>query len=877
MKPLMILGCMSVLLSAPAASAAEPVNLGLFAEVTTSFVSGHETLGAVQDGFDPAGENDHHHGAYGNWPQTGTQWVEYAWSQPVSTKEIAVYWWKDGRGIDLPEACRVLAWDGSAFTAVANASGLGVEPGKYNVTTFDAVTTRRLRLEFDGKGKSSTGILEWKVIDSGASPKFPPVVHAGIDRAVVMPGSTHLAGSMKNGSGGLRWSKASGPGEVTFADAAAAETSATFSAPGAYVLTLTGGDEVTGSDTLEVNVLPPPPAAHLDPVAARGYRIDSPFWNARAQALVTTWIPHCIAKLSQPGLPEGGIENFIEAGNKNAGRPFQPHFGAPWSNAYTLNTLEAVCYALMLDPRGDARMITAQAALRETLEKWVPMILAAQEKDGYLQTRFTLGNKGEKDPQRWTHRGDHEGYVAGYFIEAAIAHLQLTEGKDRRLYDAAIRLADCWDANIGPAPKKTWFDGHQALEMALVRLARMEEITEGPGKGARHLALAKFLLDSRGGGESYDQSHLPVTRQYEALGHAVRAVYNYTAMADVAMETGDTGYHSATRAIWSNLVDRKLYVTGGVGSGETSEGFGGDYSLPNHAYCESCSGCGELFFQHRMHLAWHGAQYVNLYEDTLYNAVLGSVDLPGENFTYTNALDSGEKRYKWHVCPCCVGNIPRTLLNLPEWMYSRGSDGLRVNLYIGGEVRVDGVAGTSVTVAQETRYPWDGKVAITLRPGNPAAFALRLRVPDRSGSALYAHTPAVGGLETLEVNGSPVPVVMEDGYAVLKRIWAPGDRVTFALPLAPQRIKADERVEATRGRVALRYGPLIYNIETADGQDVDKVLAPDAPLTMRWAPDLLGGVMVMEGVFSDGSRMTAIPNHARLNRGGRSVVWIRDR
>jgi DUF1680 family protein len=219
--------------------------------------------------------------------------------------------------------------------------------------------------------------------------------------------------------------------------------------------------------------------------------------------------------------------------------------------------------------------------------------------------------------------------------------------------------------------------------LGLVRFATLVDEVEGAGKGREYVALAKFLLDQRQGGEEYDQSHVPVTRQYEAVGHAVRAVYSYAGMAEVAGETGDVDYHSAVQSLWNSIVNRKYYVTGGVGSGETSEGFGREYSLPNNAYCESCAGSGELFFQHALNRTWQEARYADLYEETLYNAILGGVDLEGRNYTYTNPLDSGEKRYQWHVCPCCVGNLPRTLLSLPTWMYATSDDSLTVNLYAG--------------------------------------------------------------------------------------------------------------------------------------------------------------------------------------------------
>jgi DUF1680 family protein len=357
------------------------------------------------------------------------------------------------------------------------------------------------------------------------------------------------------------------------------------------------------------------------------------------------WIPHCIAKLSEPGLKEGGIGNFIEAGNKLAGRPFKPHAGAPWANAYTFNTLEAMCLGLQLEPGIDTELQAGQAALRAKLEEWIPLVLAAQEPDGYLQTRFTLGTAGEikqgKAPPRWTIVGDHEGYIAGYFLDAAVAHYRLTEGRDRRMFDAARKLADCWDRHVGPGSEKKWYDGHQAIEMALVRLAELTDEVEGAGAGTKYVRLARHLLDNRGGGGSYDQAHLPVTRQYEALGHAVRAVYNYSAMADIARHTGDAGYQSAVLSLWDNITHAKYYLTGGIGSGETSEGFGGNFSLRNNSYCESCSNCGLLFFNHRLHRDFGQARYAEVVEDALYNAVLGSVDLEGRNFTLRQPAGPG--------------------------------------------------------------------------------------------------------------------------------------------------------------------------------------------------------------------------------------------
>ena len=286
-------------------------------------------------------------------------------------------------------------------------------------------------------------------------------------------------------------------------------------------------------------------------------------------------------------------------------------------------------------------------------------------------------------------------------------------------------------------------------------------------------------------------------------------------MADVAMETGDVDYRSAVRSLGSNLVDRKYYVTGGVGSGETSEGFGKDYSLPNaRAYCESCADCGELFFQHRLNLTYHDARYADRGEETLYNAVLGSLDLDGKNFTYTNALESRGARYGWHVCPCCVGNIARTLLLLPTWMYTKGPDSLYVNLFAGSTVAVGDVAGVNVEMVQATDYPWDGRVALTVNPSAAREFTIRVRVPSRKTSSLYAATPECEGLTSLSVNGEAIKPTIVKGYVALTRTWKAGDRIELVLPMEVQRVKASDKVVADRGRVAgcsprrARRGPI---------------------------------------------------------------------
>lgn len=861
-------------LAAPAiGEESAPVDLAKVATASGRYVSGDTSYAALNSGAMPANSADTARGAYGTWPRTDLQWVEYAWSQPISTDAIETYWWQDGQGIGAPRSARVLYWNGSAFVPVVNARGGGVAIDRFNRTEFDRVTTDRLRLEVTGDGSKSIGLLQWRVWSTGPVPAFAPVVAAGVDRSVVMGGQTYLAGKadwLRRTPGDIaRWTKASGPGEVLFDDAGSPVTRARVTAPGDYVLRLSAAGRGKAADSLlRLRAEPAPPAKRLDVVYTTRYAINSPLWNARAKALIVNWIPHCIAYCERTDLKigDGGIDNFIEAAKALRGEPHAPHKGYVFSNAWVHQTVESMCIALMVDAQGDAEILAAQAEMRRTLERWIPIILGAQEADGYLQTAYTLASRS-RWRDRWSpeHRGDHEGYVAGYFIESAINHHTLTEGRDLRLYNAAKKLADCWVAHIGPG-KKAWFDGHQEMEQALVRFGRFVNDVEGGGRGDGYIRLARFLLDSREGGSEYDQSHLPPEQQYEAVGHAVRAVYFYSGMADIAAETGDRDYQSAVAALWDNMVNRKYYVTGGVGSGDTSEGFGGNYALRNDAYCESCSSCGLIFFQYKMNLSYHDAKYADLYEETMYNALLGATDLAGKTFTYTNPLVDTE-RAKWHVCPCCVGNIPRTLLMMPTWTYVKGEDGIYVNLFVGSRIDVGEVAGTRVEMVQETDYPWKGAVAITVNPRERRRFSVRVRVPDRATSALYTAEPAVKGLLKLSVNGAPMTPQVEKGYAVITREWSPGDRIELELPMTVQRVKGDAKIEATRGKVALRYGPLVYNVERADQPRTDLALAR-ATVVPEWRGDLLGGVTVLRGSWQDGSPMTAVPYYARANRTG---------
>jgi uncharacterized protein len=874
------------------------LNLAKVAIPSSLTMLSENKIRSLNDGFAPTSSRDRKNGSYsirrGIEGDTRAQWVQYDWTKPVATNKIDVYWAIDpprpngppGSGFGraaAPASYRILYWNGSDFVPVSNPQGLGVAGDTFNSTSFDEVRTDKLRLEVVPDGMHAAGIIEWKVYSSGPVPTLAPVVDAGLDRSVVIGGKTYLAGTavwLQDLPGNTaRWTKESGPGTVAFVNTSSPVTTATFSAPGDYVLKLTGagsGEQMTS--TIKVHAEAAPPKDRLDVVYTKKYAIDSPLWNARAKTLIVDWIPHCINYCERTDIAanrgDGGIDNFIEAGKANRGEPHGRHKGYVFSNAWIHQTVESMCIALMVDPQGDQDIINAQKQMRLTLERWIPIILAAQMPDGYLQTAYILEDRS-RWPERWSpeHRGNHEGYVSGYFIESAINHYTLTDGKDLRLYNAAKKLADCWVANLGPG-KKAWFDGHQEMEQALVRFGRFVNDEEGNRRGDSYISLAKFLLDSRVGGSEYDQSHLPPGQQYEAVGHAVRATYFYSGMADIAAETQDRDYQSAVISLWDNMVNKKYYLTGGIGSGETSEGFGPNYSLRNNAYCESCSSCGLVFFQYKLNIAYHNAKYADLYEQTMYNALLGGVALQGTSFCYTNPLVNTQ-RTLWHVCPCCVGNIPRTLLMMPTWTYVKDKTGLYVNLFVGSRIHVGKVAGTNVEMVQKTDYPWKGAIAITVNPEQPKTFSVYVRIPNRNTSKLYTESPALSGVKSFAVNGKEVTPHIEKGYAVITREWNAGDRIELDLPMEPQRVVADKRIKADLGTIALKYGPLIYNVETADQQNIGQPLS-DAPLKTEWRPDLLGGVMVITGKWQDGSQMTAIPNYARMNRVDPPVEYLGD-
>jgi hypothetical protein len=612
-----------------------------------------------------------------------------------------------------------------------------------------------------------------------------------------------------------------------------------------------------------------PAAGQLEPVRLPTIRVNG-FWKQQAKLLTEQWLPHCIRQMEKGGHGQEYLNLQALARVQQGAQPDWKYTGLPWSDAYVYNTVEAVCLALAVKPDDDAALARAQAQLRAKLEEWIPTILAAQAPDGYIHSFHVLNRH-----PRYSNIGWHEFYVMGYFLEMGVAHYRMTSGKDRRLYEAAVRCGDHLCATFGPAPKRTWRNGHPGMEYALCRLGRLVNEVEGTGKGDKYIQLARHFLDTQhegSGAREYDQSDKPAAELSEARGHAVRATYFYTAMADIALHQRDAVYREASDRIWANAIHKKHYLTGGVGAAHDGEAFAGDYQLPNEGYCESCAGCGLSFWSDRLH-RWHAdGHYRDVQERALYNNILGAIELSGTNFYYQNPLNETKARYPWHVCPCCVGNVPRALLAIKDLLYSVNPERTELYLshYVDSEATLPNIGGVSLRIRQTTRYPWDGDVAVTLHPARAVAFTLKLRIPDRTESELYSAAPDLGGRFAVRVNGQPQSPSIERGYIALRGEWKDGDRIELSLPMQVQRVKADPRVLANSGRVALQYGPLVYNVESVDlptGKNLDTLaLAADASLRTEWDGTLLGGVLAIRGAFDDGTPFRAIPNYARMNR-----------
>ncbi len=597
----------------------------------------------------------------------------------------------------------------------------------------------------------------------------------------------------------------------------------------------------------------------IAPVPFTAVRLTDAFWAPRIETNRTVTIPAILRKCEETGR----IDNFAIAGGLVKGE----YRGERYNDTDVYKTIEGASYSLMVHPDPE---------LDRGLDGIIAKIAAAQEPDGYLYTARTASPgkiQPGTGPERWAELAvSHELYNAGHLYEAAVAHYQAT-GK-RALLDVALKNADLIAATFGPGPgRRQGFPGHQEIELALVKLYRLT------GTKA-YLDLARYFLDQRGRGPALKQyppgnrfaiyndadqiqAHKPVLEQDEAVGHAVRLTYMASAMADIAALTGDTAYRDAVSRLWTNVVGKRMYLTGGIGSRHDRERFGEDYELPNlTGYLETCASIGMAFWNQRMFLLTGDAAYLDVMERVMYNGVLSGVSLDGTLFFYPNPLESDglykfnkglAGRAPWFGVACCPGNVSRFLPSVPGYVYAVKGDVLYVEMFAAGEAKVD-VGGQAVGIRQETRYPWDGRIRLTVDPEREGVFALNVRVPGWAQnrpvlSDLYRYEGRSGGDVSIKVNGKAVAPDLDKGFARIRRNWRKGDTVELVLPMEARRVIAHEAVEDDNGFVAVERGPIVYCAEAPDngGRALNIVLTDKALLKADVRPDLLGGVTVLTG------------------------------
>jgi DUF1680 family protein len=586
----------------------------------------------------------------------------------------------------------------------------------------------------------------------------------------------------------------------------------------------------------------------IEPVDFSHVKITDNFWAPRLKSHATTTLAVCIDQIENK---TGRIRNFENAAKKEG-----KHSGIFFDDSDVYKALEGIAYTLKNHPND---------ALERKADEWIDKFAAAQQPDGYINTFYTLTGL----EKRWQNMDKHEMYCAGHMIEAAVAYFQAT-GK-RKLLDISIRMADHMMSLFGPG-KRHWVPGHEEIELALVKLYT----TTGNEK---YLDFAAWLLEERGHGHGskgnegtwnpiYYQDDKPVREMTDIAGHAVRAMYLYCGMADVAALKRDTGYVEAMRRLWDDVVLRNMYITGGIGSSHHNEGFTNDYDLPNYeAYCETCASVGMVYWNWRMNQFTGDSKYIDVLERSMYNGALAGISLAGDRFFYVNPLASKGQHHRqaWYGCACCPSQISRFLPSIGNYIYGVSSDAIWVNLYIGNSAEFK-VNKKSVKLRQETAYPWDGVATLIIESVSaPMTETIRLRLPDRNTSYI------------IDVNGETlVSPAIEKGYAVLNREWRAGDRITLTLNMPVEVVAADPRVSENVGKRALRRGPLVYCAEEVDNAGAFDQIAfsPETSYQATFQPSLLNGVIAVTAANGNKS-FTLIPYYAWDNRqAGQMKVWI---
>jgi len=619
----------------------------------------------------------------------------------------------------------------------------------------------------------------------------------------------------------------------------------------------------------------------ITPVSFTDITLSDNFWSSRIETNRTVTIPYGFEKCEK----EGRIRNFARAGGLLEG---EYEGKMPFDDSDIYKIIEGASYSLTVHPDPE---------LEKYIDDIIEKIAAAQEEDGYLCTWKTINPDTTpawwvKPGPRWHNLGaSHELYNAGHMYEAAVAHYRAT-GKTNFL-NVALTNADLITETFGPG-KKLQVPGHQIIETGLVKLYQVT-------KNKKYLDMAKFFLDQRGNGKGrelygpYSQDHKLVTQQTEAVGHAVRAVYMYAGMTDIAAIMKDSSYMKAVDKIWENVVSKKIYITGGIGARHEGESFGEAYELPNlTSYNETCAAIGSIYWNHRMFLLHGDAKYIDVLERILYNGMISGVSLEGNSFFYPNCLESDGKfkfnqgsltRQPWFDCSCCPTNAIRFIPSVPNYIYAQRDNSLYVNLFIASAANVN-LNGTGLEIYQETEYPWEGKVKIIVNPEKDKTFTINIRIPGWAlekviSSDLYRYLKTNEEDVTLKINEEPVDIDTNKGFAVVTRKWSKGDIIELNLPMPVRRVLANEKVKDDRNKVALVCGPIVYCAEWVDNDTkVFQLMIPDnAELKTEYRRDLLNGLVVIKGQVLNKSgkerKLVAIPYYAWSHRGpGEMAVWL---
>lgn len=624
-------------------------------------------------------------------------------------------------------------------------------------------------------------------------------------------------------------------------------------------------------------------------------KLTDHFWMPRISINHTVTIPASFERCEKTGR----VKNF-EMAAAHSGK-FCTIF--PFDDTDIYKTIEGASYSLSLFP---------DPGLDKYVDSLIAIIGKAQEPDGYLYTARTINPAAPhawSGKERWEKERElsHELYNSGHLYEAAAAHY-LATGK-KNLLNIALKNADLVCSVFGP-DKKHMAPGHEIVEMGLVKLYRITDKKE-------YLETAKYFVEERGHYKGYDsankdewkngkywQDDVPVASQREVEGHAVRAGYLYSAVADIAALTGDRGLLLAIDSLWDNLVSKKLYVQGGAGAIPNGERYGENYELPNTtAYNETCAAIANVFWNQRMFQLHGDSKYVDVLEKILYNGLISGLGLDGKSFFYTNAMQIRNSfthpsmeatRSGWFDCSCCPTNLARFLPAVPGYMYAQKDDQVFVNLFISSSASMT-VSGKPVSIIQQNNYPWDGDLKFTVQTKSPLAFSILLRIPgwarnEAIPSDLYRFTGSSDQKILISINGKPVEYNMQNGYAVLQRTWKKSDVIELHLPMEVKRVKASDKVANDIGRVALQRGPLIYCAEWVDnnGKAGNIIIPADASFNTEYRPGTLNGITILRSqvpvvvineqavnVSTVNREFTAIPYYAWANRGkGEMTVWF---